>query len=146
MNEKIPPANDQRMRAEFDSLADEYHDQHKENVAITGENPEFFSEYKIADLASLVREEKLACSSIFDFGSGIGNSLPYFRKYFPESQVSCGDVSSRSVEIAKSRFPGKENYILIDDSIPLPDGSQDIVFSACVFHHIPHESHNHWLR
>ena len=146
MSEKDPSTNEDRMRAEFDLLADEYHVQHKENVAITGEDPEFFSEYKIADLASLIADQELPCSSIFDFGSGIGNSLPYFRKYFPGSLISCGDVSSRSIEIAKARFPGEEKYVLIDDQIPLPDSSQDIVFSACVFHHIPHESHNHWLQ
>ncbi|MEJ5057638.1 MULTISPECIES: class I SAM-dependent methyltransferase [unclassified Pseudomonas] len=146
MNDKIPPTNDQRMRAEFDSLADEYHDQHKENIAITGEGPEFFSEYKISDLAALIKLRKLPANSILDFGSGIGNSLPYFRKYFPDAVLNCGDVSGRSIEIAKTRFPGNEQYALIGDRIPLDSGSQDIVFSACVFHHIPHEDHQHWLQ
>jgi hypothetical protein len=71
-----------RMQAEFDLLADEYHVQHKENVTITGESSEYFSEYKIADLAELVNRLKLPTTKILDFGSGIGNSLPYFRNYF----------------------------------------------------------------
>ncbi|KJH87244.1 SAM-dependent methyltransferase [Pseudomonas fluorescens] len=133
------------MRAEFDSLADEYHDKHKENIAITGEDPEFFSEYKIADLAAFVRLRKLPADSILDFGSGIGNSVPFFRNYFPDAVLHCGDVSGRSIEIAKTRFPGDEKYTLIGDTIPLASESQDIVFSACVFHHIPHEDHRHWL-
>jgi SAM-dependent methyltransferase len=136
---------DRKLRAEFDLLADEYHDQHKANVAITGEGPEYFAEYKIADLAALVQREGLAARQLFDFGSGIGNSVPYFRKFFPDGELSCGDVSSRSIEIAQIRNPGSENYVLIGDTIPLPTGSQDIVFSACVFHHIPHEQHPHWL-
>ncbi|MFS1291589.1 class I SAM-dependent methyltransferase [Pseudomonas sp. CMR5c] len=146
MSDNINPDKDQRVRAEFDLLADEYHDQHKENVAITGENPEFFSEYKIADLAALVADQKLPSASVFDFGSGIGNSLPFFRKYFPDSAITCGDVSSRSIEIAKIRFPGDEKYVQIENTIPLPTHSQDIVFTACVFHHIPHEDHEHWLK
>lgn len=134
-----------RMQAEFDLLADEYRVQHKENIAITGESPEYFSEYKIADLAELINRLKLPTTKILDFGSGIGNSLPYFRKYFPGNEITCADVSTRSIEIAQTRFPGQENYVLIDDGIPLPTASQDVVFSACVFHHILHEEHLHWL-
>jgi SAM-dependent methyltransferase len=138
-------SSDARLQAEFDLLADEYHVVHKENIAITGEAPEYFSEYKIADLATWVKRMNLPNASILDFGSGIGNSLPYFRKYFPDSRINCADVSSRSIEIAQARFPGNEGYLLIDRDIPLPTGSQDLVFSACVFHHIPHEEHLHWL-
>lgn len=147
MNKQAPTVeiSDQHLRAEFDLLADEYHDQHKANVAITGEGPEYFAEYKIADLANLVSEKGLAAGQLLDFGSGIGNSVPYFRKYFGQSELHCGDVSERSIEIAKARFPGKEKYALINREIPLPTHSQDIVFSACVFHHIPHDEHQHWL-
>ena len=133
------------MQAEFDLLADEYRLQHKQNVAITGEAPEYFSEYKIADLSKWLNSQNLPTSKILDFGSGIGNSLPYIRKYFSESELSCADVSARSIEIAKIRFPGNENYVLIDNCIQLPSMSQDVVFTACVFHHIPHEQHSHWL-
>jgi SAM-dependent methyltransferase len=147
VNNPTPNAEtgEQKLQAEFDLLADEYHDQHKANVAITGEGPEYFAEYKIADLAALVKSEGISAAKVFDFGSGIGNSVPYFRKYFPDSTLSCGDVSSRSIEIAKVRNPGTENYVLIGADIPLASNSQDIVFSACVFHHIPHEQHQHWL-
>lgn len=142
---KAGETGDPHLRAEFDLLADEYHEQHKTNVAITGEGPEYFAEYKIADLATLVRERGLAAGHILDFGCGIGNSVPFFRKYFGQSELHCGDVSARSIEIAQARFPGQEKYVLIGKNIPLPTHSQDIVFSACVFHHIPHEEHSHWL-
>lgn len=134
-----------KMQAEFDMLADEYRVLHKENITITGEAPEYFSEYKISDLAEILIRIKLPTATFLDFGCGIGNSLPYLRKYFPGSEVHCADVSARSLEIAQCRFPGPENYVLINNSIPLPTASQDVVFSACVFHHIPHEEHLHWL-
>jgi SAM-dependent methyltransferase len=145
MNNSSSKENHRKLKAEFDLLADEYHDQHKSNIAITGEDPEFFSEYKIADVARLVHHNQLPSANIFDFGSGIGNSLPHFRKHFPNSSITCGDVSERSIEIAKIRFPGNEDYVYISDSIPLANDSQDIVFTACVFHHIPHAEHKHWL-
>lgn len=135
----------QPLQPEFDRLADKYYQDHKKNVAITGEEPEYFAEYKIADLATLVQRESLDLADILDFGCGIGNSIPYFRKYFPRSIISCCDVSRRSIEIAQTRFIGQEKYFLVDKEICLPTASQDIVFSACVFHHIPHEQHRHWL-
>jgi hypothetical protein len=50
------------------------------------------------------------------------------------------------MEIAQARYPGAEIDIEIKpDHIPVTDRSQDIIFSACVFHHIPHEEHIDWL-
>jgi SAM-dependent methyltransferase len=134
-----------RMQAEFDLLADEYRALHEENVAITGESLEYFHEYKIADLAGLVNRLRLPAPQILDFGSGIGNSLPYFRKHFAESDITCADVSARSIEIAQNRYPGQETYVRIGSSIPMPAASQNVVYSACVFHHIPHDEHVYWL-
>lgn len=134
-----------KILAEFDAMADEYYKHHKENLSITGETPEYFSEYKVADLVKYIKEKNILSKDIFDFGCGIGNSIEYFKKYFSESNLCCGDVSMRSIEIAKKRFPGHLNYVEIGDSIPLPSESFDIVFTACVFHHIPHEEHEKWL-
>ncbi len=145
-NELTDTENDQQsLRAEFDLLADEYYEQHRVNIAITGEGPEYFAEYKIADLSTFVQEKKSSAQNILDFGSGIGNSVPFFRRYFEQSTLSCGDVSARSIEISRTRFGERENYIQIGNEIALPSNSQDIVFSACVFHHIPHEDHCRWL-
>lgn len=132
--------------AEFDLLAEQYREQHRANVAITGEPPEYFAEYKVADLAKLVAARRQSCRGIFDFGCGIGNSIPFFRRWFAASQLRCGDVSERSMALARRRFPGAERFVAIGDGIPLADASQDVVFSACVFHHIPHPEHAYWLK
>jgi SAM-dependent methyltransferase len=140
------PAQAADLRAEFDLLADEYNAMHRANVAITGEAPEFFAEYKIADLARLAAHSVRPVRDIVDFGSGIGNSIPWFRKYFPQARLVCADVSARSHEIASTRFPGAQRHLLVQDRVPVPPASCDLVFSACVFHHIPHAQHLHWLR
>lgn len=137
--------NKNKFITEFDKIADSYYEEHKKNIAITGEDPDFFSEYKIKDLRDFVNNSKNSSKDIFDFGCGIGNSLKYFRDYFPDSNLSCGDVSYRSIEIAKNRNPGLEQFIQIDNAIPVSSESIDIVFSACVFHHIKHEEHSKWL-
>lgn len=132
--------------AEFDRFADEYESQHRRNIAVTGERPEFFAEYKISQLTSFASELGCAPAKILDFGSGIGSSIPFFRKYFPDALLTCADASSRSIELGRKRFPGQERFALVNgNEIPLDTNSFDITFSACVFHHIAHEDHRHWL-
>lgn len=134
-------------RSEFDQHADAYYAQHVKNIALSGEAPEFFSEYKIADAKRLVAERETNVSRILDFGSGIGNSIPYFRKYFAGSTLFCADPSQRSLAISAERFPGPERQVVVAEGSPLdlPDGYFDLCFSACVFHHIGHDEHRFWL-
>ncbi|PZA09412.1 class I SAM-dependent methyltransferase [Rhodopseudomonas palustris] len=133
-------------QTEFDLFADNYYEQHVRNISITGEGPEYFAEYKINALKQIADRAKLSPSRIFDFGAGIGNSIPFFRKYFPGAQIASADVSARSLEICRERFPDADNLLLIEeDRIPPLGELYDIVFSACVFHHIPHDEHRHWL-
>jgi len=134
-------------QAEFDRFADEYHDQHRKNVAVTGEGPAYFAEYKIRKLRQVVDRSGISVSRICDFGSGIGNSIPFFRTYFPQASLTSCDVSERSLALSKLRHPDSTNYLLIEnDAIPAEPDAFDLVFSACVFHHIPHDEHAMWLR
>lgn len=66
--------------SEFDEFARQYSAMHAANIAVSGEAPEFFAEYKIADLASIARKQRVEAGRILDFGSGVGNSVPWFRK------------------------------------------------------------------
>jgi SAM-dependent methyltransferase len=132
--------------AEFDRFADEYEAQHRANIAISGEPPEFFAAYKIAELARLSERLSTSPRRILDFGSGIGNSVPFFRQYFAESELTCADASNRSLDLSRRRFPGPERYLLVEGRVlPAENDVFDIVFSACVFHHIRQEEHSHWL-
>lgn len=133
-------------KAEFDRFADAYYEQHRENVAVTGEGPEYFAEYKIRQLRQIVEREQIGVSRICDFGSGIGNSIPFFRTYFPDAALTSSDVSERSLTLGKQRYPGTDNCVLIEGRrIPCETASFDVVFSACVFHHIAHGEHVTWL-
>jgi SAM-dependent methyltransferase len=134
-------------QVEFDRFADEYHDQHRANVAVTGEGPEYFAAYKIRKLRQAVDRGGVAVSRICDFGSGIGNSIPFFRTHFPRASLTSCDVSERSIALSKERYPDATNYLLIEnDRIPSEAEVFDVVFSACVFHHIAHDEHVMWLR
>ncbi|WP_233234445.1 class I SAM-dependent methyltransferase [Bordetella sp. LUAb4] len=130
-------------KPEFDRFADEYYDMLGKNIQSSGESPEFFSEYKVQDVAALLRRTGLTKDiRILDFGAGIGNSVPYFRKHLPEADLTCVDVSARSLDVANKRFPGMAHYQEFDGKrLPLEDNTFDLVFTACVFHHIPESIH-----
>lgn len=131
--------------AEFDKFADEYHAQHLASISASGEGPEFFARYKVQDLAweqSTRARPTTAPLAIVDFGAGVGGSVPHLKAQFPRSSLTCVDVSKRSLELAASRFPGQADFRVFDGrELPLETASCDIVFAACVFHHIPHDAH-----
>jgi SAM-dependent methyltransferase len=130
-------------QAEFDRFADEYRAMHASNISASGESPEFFAEYKIADAARLLRDHTFTDGpSVLDFGAGVGNSVPYFRKHFPQCRLTCLDVSRKSLDLGQSRFAGQADFVHFDGKqVPFPDEHFDLVFFACVLHHIDHNEH-----
>lgn len=134
-------------QAEFDKFAEEYKSLHRSNIRASGEDPEYFAEYKVSDTAALIRELGLPDDGRgLDFGTGIGNSLPYFAKHLPRCSLTGLDVSTKSLEIAGQRFPGQAELVCFDgQTLPFADESFDFAFAACVFHHIPEDSQSRLL-
>ncbi len=131
-------------KAEFDKFADEYRSLLASSVGITGEGPEYFAEYKVAALRSFCESRSLTdgVRTILDFGAGTGTSVPYFRKHFPQAQLTCVDVSERSLEVGEERFPGLARFQHFNGKdLPFGAASLDIAFAACVFHHIDGDQH-----
>lgn len=133
--------------AEFDHFVDEYDTLHRANIAITGEAPPYFAEYKIKALSKILLHSGVHPERILDFRSGTGSSIPFFRHYFPIAKLTCADISKRSLDVAEARFSGVADSLQVEAGI-IPVGSDtfDVTFSACVFHHIPREEHPRWLR
>jgi SAM-dependent methyltransferase len=129
--------------SEFDQFADEYLATHADNLKVSGESPAYFARYKIETLRRRWRVEGLdAPRAILDFGTGIGNSIPHLAEMFPGAALTGVDVSEKSLDLARRRFPGVGTLIAYDGGAPpLPPASFDLVFSACVFHHIPAAEH-----
>jgi ubiquinone/menaquinone biosynthesis C-methylase UbiE len=123
-------------RAEFDRIADEYETLHRRNIAITGESPEFFARYKVTDVAAEAGRRGLAVRRLLDFHAS-----------FPNAEITCADVSVRSLEISRSRFPhiNAQHVEIGGPTLPFADETFDLSFSACVFHHIAHSEHPRWL-
>ena len=127
---------------EFDRHAERYEAMHQASIAFSGCETAYFAEYKVAFAASVVRNP----STIVDFGAGIGNSIPHFRRYFPQARLICADNSAESLAMAARRFPGPEQMVAVREALPLEDGSSGLTFAACVFHHIEPAAQHHWLR
>ena len=70
--------------------------------------------------AEIAREQNLNVGLILDFGAGVGNSVPFFSKYFPRALLIRADVSRRSLDVSASRFPDLAKHVeILNDEIPI---------------------------
>lgn len=123
------------MKKEFDKFANNYREIHTENVQkVSGADSDYFTEYKIAEISRFINDGKVW----LDFGCGDGNSARFILKYFPHSQYYGVDVSGESIEVAKKRNIFGAHFECYDgNKLPFEENTFDIVFIACVLHHIP---------
>ena len=129
--------------AEFDKFAEEYLATHRTNLAVTGESPDYFARYKIVEVGRRLRALRIAPARVLDFGCGIGSSAPHLREAFPDAEITGVDVSEKSLAVARARFPDAAEFVAYDpeDAPPAAQGGYDLIFSACVFHHIDADEH-----
>lgn len=133
--------------AEFDRFADEYYAKHAASIRLSGESPEYFHRYKVDDVADALERSGRQPKRILDFGGGVGNSLEHMRRRFPLSEIVLLDPSAKSLRVAELKHPGIAEFRqFAGRTIPFPDATFDLVFAACVFHHIPEGEHVPLLR
>ena len=136
--------NKNRKFDDFDQFACEYRNIHNNNIKLSGVESDYFSEHKINILKTIEKKDNII---FLDFGCGDGNSANHFANYFPKSNYHGIDVSSESIEIAKSRKIQNANFEMFDGfKIPFADNTFDIVFTACVFHHIDFKLHENLIQ
>lgn len=134
-------------KAEFDAVAAQYKAQHAASIRLSGEDTGYFAQYKAEDARAIAAEAGCAPRDMLDFGSGIGNSVAPLRQCFPQAQLTCLDVSAESLALSREGH-GEDVRYRSYDGRQLPDdlGEFDLIFTACVFHHIPAEQHIDLLR
>jgi len=124
---------------DFDEYAKDYRRVHNESLAITGADSDFFSEQKVRVVRGIEADKD---GSLLDLGCGDGNSARFFRQHFPYWKYAGVDTSDLSIEIAKARAVDGAEFVHYDgDRIPHADKLFDVVFAACVFHHIDPSAH-----
>lgn len=133
--------------AEFDAYVDDYADQHAASVRLSGETPDFFAMHKAQLTQRLITSAGLAPTRILDFGAGRGNCVAPLQSAFPDAALTCLDVSARSLEHCEARATRPIESVVYDGkTIPFAEATFGLVFTACVFHHIPAEDHVALLR
>ncbi|MCP4330669.1 MAG: class I SAM-dependent methyltransferase [Alphaproteobacteria bacterium] len=126
--------------AGFDRFATTYETLHAENIEITGEEPAYFADYKARLMAHCLSDYEVA--TILDFGCGLGGSIPFLHQYFPASPLIGADHSAEFLAAAERRHGAIAEFVQTSERISeVADQSCDVVFVACVFHHIAPERH-----
>ena len=87
--------------AEFDKFADEYRDLHAANIKLSGESPEYFAEYKVADIAAELERDGSVARTALDFGAGVGYSVPFFARHLPTRASRASTSRARASSSAR---------------------------------------------
>jgi 2-polyprenyl-3-methyl-5-hydroxy-6-metoxy-1,4-benzoquinol methylase len=79
----------------FDQFADSYQRVHTENVRVTGENSEYFAQYKARYITRRMGSQ--FSGRILDYGCGVGMLSNYMKQTFPQAKVDGYDLSDASI-------------------------------------------------
>jgi SAM-dependent methyltransferase len=123
--------------SEFDRYGGgEYERALERAISIGGQDASFYNEVKAKRLVELTRRRvgDPATLAVLDVGAGIGLVDEHLTSEF--RRVVGLDVSQQMVERAAERNPEAE-YVTYDGmTFPFENGSFDVVFASCVFHHV----------
>jgi SAM-dependent methyltransferase len=79
----------------FDRFANTYQDLHGDNIRVTGENSEYFAQYKARYVARRMGPE--FSGRILDYGCGVGMVSKYLKQALPQAIVDGYDPSTASI-------------------------------------------------
>ena len=116
---------------EFDRFAKNYDATLAQVIPGGGDENAYFAEYKVALMA---KHLGTAPKRILDYGCGIGRSLPWLAKYFPDAELWGFDLSKDCLHTASQC--GVEAKLTSSWAAPTM-GKFDLILAANVFHHIP---------
>ena len=124
------------MSADFDRYRETYADNVERAIAFAGTDAAFFTELKAADLVSLSKRRLGPSASVraLDFGCGTGILGALVMPHV--GSVTGIDVSSGLLEVAARQNPDARYQHYDGGAIPYKEGSFDLAFASCVFHHI----------
>ena len=121
---------------DFDRFAETYEREVEAATRFTRLAPQFFLEVKVAHLLGTLQQkfEDLGRLRVLDVGCGVGLVDQLLKAHLPH--LVGADVSEKSLQIASGRNPQMAYHYLVDDNLPFANGSFDVVFAICVWHHL----------
>jgi len=124
---------------DFDNFSQNYTKIHNQNIKISGESSEYFSEYKVKVLDDFYSRYNLKKDiKILDLGCGIGKLEKSFAQYFPQAKIWGIDPSQESVQICSNENKNSNIIFSIFDGkhIPFDDIFFDAIVISTVLHHV----------
>jgi ubiquinone/menaquinone biosynthesis C-methylase UbiE len=73
--------------------------------------------------------------TIVDVGCGTGRLLRAAQLQWPNARLVGVDPAAGMIEVARALTPVATFHVAMAESLPLPDGSADLMFSTTSFHH-----------
>lgn len=88
---------------------------------------------------SIVRQLKISrdfVGSILDFGCGLGDAIPVYRRKYPAARLIGADFSEKAIDICQRRYGSVAEFVFLNyQEIP----TVDIIISSNVLEHISNE-------
>ncbi len=122
--------------SEFDRHAANYSSAIEETIGVFGQGHDFYVRHK-AILLKDVFAKLPARPKVLDVGCGIGLVHPLLEPMV--SELHGVDVSTASIETAKTNNTSVSYQAYDGHKLPYPDASFDAAFAICVMHHVPVE-------
>jgi len=117
---------------DFDQYARDYASLIAEQTEAFDSDNDYFVRYKVDRLQSIAPHAR----SILDFGCGVGRSIPFLRAAYPHAEITGSDPSAESLAFARKANPD-ETFVPLNELSA--ETRFDVIFAACVFHHIAPE-------
>lgn len=114
----------------FDAFAESYRSEMESALGRFGGESSYYLNQKVRLLKNLLR--KPVIETILDFGSGIGQAVPFLIEAFTPDKLVCTDESIDSLRVLQTAHPN----VLIREIKDLPYGEFDLIFVANVLHHV----------
>ena len=123
--------------ADFDAYADSYRDAVASSISFSGREVDYFARRKAEQLLELTNRivGDPADLSVLDVGCGIGTTDGFLTPRFCE--VHGIDPAAEAVEHAAAANPEAHYQAYSGATLPIASATHDVVFAACVLHHIP---------
>jgi SAM-dependent methyltransferase len=122
---------------DFDRFAGAYEHEVQEATRFARLPPEFFLEVKVAHLLEKLKRtfEDFRQLRVLDVGCGVGLTDQLLSAHLPH--LVGVDISGKSLDVARVRNPQTAYHHSADNKLPFVNGSFDVVFAMCVWHHVP---------
>ena len=128
------------MPESFDSYSKNYNELVNNAIRQTGYVADNLVSAKLHKLRNLFPSLSEKPFRLLDFGCGVGNLYGQIANFLPTAVYTGVDPSKDSILKARSRYHGNADF-QEHDSKEWEANEYDLIFSAGVFHHIPHAEH-----